>query len=92
MKFLVTFEPTNKRENSRGMTVLHGATVPIDLTEDASAKGIQTLLPEVFKSYIEEIISVTIAGKEYDSNTSFAEAIQKGGFIRLKVKMPPLHK
>ncbi len=93
MKFLVTFEPANKRENSRGMSVLHGATVPIDLTEEhASAKGIQPLLPEVFKTYIEDIMRVTIAGKDYDSNTSFAEAVKEGGFIRLKVKMPSLHK
>lgn len=89
MKFLVTFDPVNKRENKRGMSVLHGATVPIEISEeDATAKGIEKLLPDVFKSYIEEIISITIAGKEYDSNTSFAEAITKGGFIKLKVKMP----
>ena len=84
----MTFDPVNKRENSRGMSVLHGATVPIELSEeDATAKGIEKLLPDVFKSYIEEIISVTINGKEYDSNTSFLEAITKGGFITLKVKM-----
>ncbi len=93
MKFLVTFEPTNKRENHRGFTALHGATVPIDLTEEtASANGIQTLLPEAFKQYIEEIISVKIDGKTYDSNTTFAEAVTKGGFIIAKVKMPAARK
>ncbi len=83
------FEPINKRENKRGMTVLQGASVPIDLADEtASAKGIETVLPEVFKQYIQEIISVTIGGKEYDSTTTFTEAIKKGGFITLKVKMP----
>ncbi len=88
----MTFEPVNKRENKRGMSILHGATVPIQLSEeDATAEGIKQLLPEAFKPYIEEIISVTIDGKEYDSNTSFVEAITKGGFITLKVKMPKIN-
>jgi hypothetical protein len=93
MKFLVKFEPTNINENHRAMSKLYGATVSIDLTEEtASVKGIETLLPDIFKAYIEEIISVKIDGKTYDSNTTFTEAVAKGGFIILKVKMPAAHK
>ena len=93
MKFLVKFEPTNINENRRAMSKLYGATVSIDLTaETASATGIKTVLPDIFKPHIEEIISVTIDGKTYDSNTTFTEGVTKGGFIILKVKMPAVKK
>jgi hypothetical protein len=85
MKFLVKFEPTNKRVNPRGASILHGATIPIEITEEIATANIKDLLPDAFKQYIEEITSVTVNGKEY-VNTTFP--ITQGGFIVLKVTMP----